>query len=77
MGRRVVCFLPGDYRPLPNELAQPNVDAFVANLTGALRALGACPIHRRSFAPVREALRLPPLEPDHWRRTRTQQAAVR
>src|SRR6188472_3919709 len=40
MGRPVVCFLPGDYRPLPNELAQPNVDAFVAALTGALRALG-------------------------------------
>ena len=38
MGRRVVCFLPGDYRPVPNELAQPNVDAFVAALTGALRA---------------------------------------
>ena len=36
--------------------------------TTALRAHGACPIHRRSFAPVREALGLPPLEPDHWRR---------
>ncbi len=29
----------------------------------ALRRLGACPIHRRSFAPVRVALGLPPLEP--------------
>ena len=29
----------------------------------ALRRLGACPIHRRSFAPVREALGLPPLPP--------------
>jgi ribonuclease HII len=28
----------------------------------ALRRLGACAIHRRSFAPVREALGLPPLE---------------
>lgn len=28
----------------------------------ALRQHGACPIHRRSFAPVREALGLPPLE---------------
>ena len=28
----------------------------------ALGRLGACPIHRRSFAPVREALGLPPLE---------------
>jgi ribonuclease HII len=27
----------------------------------ALSRLGACPIHRRSFAPVREALGLPPL----------------
>ena len=30
---------------------------------GALRRLGACPIHRRSFALVREALGLPPLPP--------------
>jgi ribonuclease HII len=29
----------------------------------ALKSLGACPIHRRSFAPVREALGLPPLPP--------------
>jgi ribonuclease HII len=29
----------------------------------ALNRLGACPIHRRSFAPVREALGLPPLPP--------------
>src|SRR4029079_8647182 len=29
----------------------------------ALRRLGACPIHRRSFAPVRRTLRLPPLPP--------------
>jgi ribonuclease HII len=29
----------------------------------ALARLGACPIHRRSFAPVREALGLPPLPP--------------
>ena len=28
-----------------------------------LRKLGACPIHRRSFAPVRETLGLPPLPP--------------
>jgi len=28
----------------------------------ALRQHGACPIHRRSFSPVREALGLPPLE---------------
>ena len=40
MGRRVVCFLPGDYRPVPNELAKPNVDAFAGALTGALHALG-------------------------------------
>ena len=26
MGRRVVLFLPGDYRPVPNELARPNVE---------------------------------------------------
>lgn len=30
---------------------------------GALRRLGACSIHRRSFAPVREALGLPALPP--------------
>lgn len=29
----------------------------------ALRKLGACPIHRRSFAPVRAVLGLPPLPP--------------
>ena len=29
----------------------------------ALKRLGACPIHRRSFAPVREILALPPLPP--------------
>lgn len=29
----------------------------------ALERLGACPIHRRSFAPVRVALGLPPLHP--------------
>lgn len=32
----------------------------------ALRALGACEVHRRSFQPVRNALGLPPLPPDHW-----------
>ena len=31
--------------------------------TTALAQLGACPIHRRSFAPVRQALGLPPLPP--------------
>lgn len=29
----------------------------------ALQKLGACPLHRRSFAPVRDALGLPPLPP--------------
>ncbi|MDB4988823.1 MAG: rnhB, partial [Myxococcaceae bacterium] len=29
----------------------------------ALQALGATPVHRRSFGPVREALGLPPLPP--------------
>ena len=29
----------------------------------ALKKLGACPVHRRSFGPVREALGLPPLPP--------------
>jgi ribonuclease HII len=32
----------------------------------ALKKLGACPVHRRSFAPVRRVLGLPPLSPDHW-----------
>jgi len=31
--------------------------------TTALAQLGACPIHRRSFAPVRQVLGLPPLPP--------------
>jgi ribonuclease HII len=31
--------------------------------TVALTKLGACAIHRRSFAPVRQALGLPPLPP--------------
>jgi ribonuclease HII len=31
--------------------------------TEALARLGACPVHRRSFAPVRVALGLPPLPP--------------
>src|SRR5262245_54043322 len=41
---RVVLFLPGDYRAIPNQLARPNVDAFVANLTGALEHLGHEPV---------------------------------
>lgn len=40
----------------------------------ALRSLGACAIHRRSFGPVREALGLPPLPPDHWLVMRTRSA---
>lgn len=32
----------------------------------ALKTLGACIHHRRSFAPVREVLGLPPLPPDYW-----------
>jgi ribonuclease HII len=32
----------------------------------ALKKLGACPIHRRSFAPVRVALGLPLLPPSWW-----------
>lgn len=36
----------------------------------ALKKLGACPMHRRSFLPVREALGLPPLPPDHWQLVR-------
>jgi hypothetical protein len=44
MGRRVVLFLPGDYRAIPNELARPNVETFVAALTGALRHLGHDPV---------------------------------
>lgn len=40
----------------------------------ALRSLGACAVHRRSFGPVREALGLPPLPPDHWITARSQVA---
>ena len=32
---RVTMFLPGDYRPVPNSLAEPNVDTFIAALTKA------------------------------------------
>jgi ribonuclease HII len=35
----------------------------VAEHRAALRKLGACPCHRRSFGPVREILGLPPLPP--------------
>jgi ribonuclease HII len=35
----------------------------VAEHVRALSRLGACPVHRRSFAPVREILGLPPLPP--------------
>jgi len=44
MGRRIVLFLPGDYRPTPNELARPNVNEFVAALDGAVRKLGHTPV---------------------------------
>ena len=37
---RVTLFLPGDYRPTPNRLAEPNVRAFVAALTKAVKHLG-------------------------------------
>jgi len=35
----------------------------VKSHVAALKRLGACAVHRRSFAPVREALGLPPLPP--------------
>ena len=44
MGRRVVLFLPGDYRAGPNELARPNVETFTAALEAALRHLGHEPV---------------------------------
>lgn len=37
---RVTLFLPGDYRPKPNELAQSKVRGFQAAMTRALRHLG-------------------------------------
>jgi len=40
---------------------------------GALARLGACPVHRRSFAPVREVMGLPPLPP--WPTTPAYSAA--
>jgi ribonuclease HII len=40
---------------------------------GALERLGACPVHRRSFAPVREVMGLPPLPP--WPTTPAYSAA--
>lgn len=35
----------------------------VRSHTSMLKELGACPVHRRSFSPVREVLGLPPLPP--------------
>jgi ribonuclease HII len=43
----------------------------------ALKAQGACPIHRRSFAPVRSVLGLPPLEPPAVRRAQVNGRGVR
>jgi hypothetical protein len=43
MGTQVVLFLPGDYRPGPNELARPNVETFTAALTKAVEHLGHQP----------------------------------
>ena len=40
----------------------------------ALRKLGACPLHRRSFGPVRRALGLPPLPPGRRERSARRQA---
>ena len=37
---RVTMFLPGDYRPVPNSLAEPNVRAFIAAMTKAVAHLG-------------------------------------
>jgi L-fucose isomerase-like protein len=37
---RITMFLPGDYRPKPNELAEPNVRPFVKALDKAVRHLG-------------------------------------
>jgi L-fucose isomerase-like protein len=37
---RITLFLPGDYRPTPNELAEPNVRTFIAALTKAVTHLG-------------------------------------
>src|SRR5262249_49118208 len=37
---RITMFLPGDYRPNPNRFAEPNVRAFVRNLTNAVSRLG-------------------------------------
>ena len=44
MARRVVLFLPGDYRAGPNELARPNVETFTAALEAALHHLGHEPV---------------------------------
>src|SRR5690606_13204369 len=37
---RITMFLPGDYRPKPNELAEPNVRGFVEALRRAVTHLG-------------------------------------
>ena len=37
---RITMFLPGDYRPVPNQLADPNVRTFVEALSSAVSHLG-------------------------------------
>ncbi len=37
---RITMFLPGDYRPVPNQLADPNVRTFVEALGSAVSRLG-------------------------------------
>ena len=50
--------MSADSTPGLNEAAEPPCER-----RAALRRLGACPIHRRSFAFVRQVLGLPPLPP--------------
>ncbi|MCB1693106.1 MAG: hypothetical protein KDI19_10090, partial [Pseudomonadales bacterium] len=37
---RITLFMPGDYRPTPNQLAEPNVRTFIGAMEKAIRHLG-------------------------------------
>jgi L-fucose isomerase-like protein len=49
MGRKVAVYWPGDARPLPNEMAEPNIRAASQQLEKALRRLGQEPYRVPGF----------------------------
>jgi L-fucose isomerase-like protein len=49
MTQRIALFWPGDARAIPNQLAQPNVEAATQQMERALRKLGAAPYRIEGF----------------------------